>query len=86
MSFRKISQTVRNQSGTYGHTERQILIAIIGIGLAIYLPNHRLGFWPALLITLKWEAIIIGSIVALFFGVWGIGRLIHRLSELNSKK
>ena len=83
MSFQKKSRMLLNQRGTYGHTERQILIALIGIGIAIYFPNRQLGFGRALLITLKWEGCILGSLLALFFVVWSTGKLIHRFRKKN---
>lgn len=81
MSFQNLSRIIRNPKGHYGHTERQLLIALIGIGLAIYFPNRQLGFWRAILITLKWEGIILGAILALFFAVMGIDKLIRRLRK-----
>ena len=57
MSFREATRTILNEKGTYCHAERQILIAFIGIGIAIYPPNHHLGVWHALLITSSGKAL-----------------------------
>jgi hypothetical protein len=61
------------------HNERQIIIALIGIGIAIFFAHRPLGLWKALGITFLWEYGIVGFFFALLFTIVGIGKGIQRL-------
>ncbi len=68
-----------------GHIELQILLALIGIGIAIFFANRDLGVWKALEKVLLWEGGAVMSVVVLFFAVLGIGKLFQRLKGGRTK-
>jgi hypothetical protein len=47
MVRQKATSLLRNQSGHAWHTEIRIIILMIGIGLALFLPKIHSGLWSA---------------------------------------
>ena len=68
------------------HIERQIFIALVCIGVAIFIPEYASGIWRALGITFLWEYGIVGGFFALIFGLVGIGKLVQILRGWEPKE
>jgi hypothetical protein len=72
------------------HIERQIIIAFIGIGIAMFIPRYHSGFWKGLGITLLQELGFVGFLAVLIvtlMGIGSLGELLYiKISKISSQE